>query len=271
MLNPLPSNSGWSVYGVFDGHGGRRAADFCAISLPNLLSERLPKEMVPEFDKAVKAAVVQAFLEADRQFLDMCSQATPIWRDGCTATMAFIFGETVYTGNAGDSGVVLGRHDAAGKIMAKRLTRDHTPLDVKERQRIEAAGHRVVDGRVNGLLEVSRSIGDCRYKSMGVSARPDVFRCSLQPQTDRFLLLACDGLWKTMSDEQVVAFVDGKLQELVDGKAGDAAHGYQTVVNSLVNQAVLLGSTDNVTCVLVCLDSTKPRLRHSTSNNNTSG
>ena len=76
--------------------------------------------------------------------------------------------------------------------------------------RIQKAGGTVQDGRVSGILEgvshiyynhqfsvppVSRSMGDGRFKHLGVIATPDVFRFPVTDE-DRFLLIACDGLWK---------------------------------------------------------------------------
>ena len=42
------------------------------------------------------------------------------------------------------------------------------------------------DGRVMGILEVSRSIGDGQFKKLGVSCVPEVRKCQLQ-DTDRYL------------------------------------------------------------------------------------
>ena len=53
---------------------------------------------------------------------------------------------------------------------------------------------------------VARSIGDGRFKHLGVSPHPDVIRCPLGPEA-RFLLLACDGLWKVFSVQEAVEFV----------------------------------------------------------------
>ena len=54
------------------------------------------------------------------------------------------------------------------------LSKDHSPVEPKERKRIEQAGGHVEGGRVCGSLEVSRSFGDLRLKRLGLSASPDV-------------------------------------------------------------------------------------------------
>jgi len=64
--------------------------------------------------------------------------------------------------------------------------------------------------RVNGNLNLSRAIGDLKYKGNQhlaaseqiITAQPDVRSVELTPQ-DRFLLLACDGVWDVLNNQQV--------------------------------------------------------------------
>lgn len=45
------------------------------------------------------------------------------------------------------------------------LSTDHKPNEVEERRRIYNAGGHVEDSRVNGMLALSRALGDFEYKS----------------------------------------------------------------------------------------------------------
>jgi integrin-linked kinase-associated serine/threonine phosphatase 2C len=56
------------------------------------------------------------------------------------------------------------------------------------------AGGVVTDGRLQGRIEVSRSFGDRAFKKVGMSAVPELRSFQLG-QTDRFLLMGCDGFW----------------------------------------------------------------------------
>lgn len=68
------------------------------------------------------------------------------------------------------------------------LTRDHTPLDPGERERLTRVSDiRIIDGRVNGQLEVSRSFGDYQFKRHGVSCLPDVRKYELVRGRDRYI------------------------------------------------------------------------------------
>ena len=67
------------------------------------------------------------------------------------------------------------------------------------------------EGRVSGILEVSRSFGDGRFKHCGVICTPDIMRCSLTDK-DKFILLACDGLWKGFQVEEAMQYINDKIR-----------------------------------------------------------
>ena len=93
----------------------------------------------------------------------------------------------LYCANAGDARGVLCRH---GK--AVRLTYDHKGSDRQEAKRITDAGGFVLSGRVNGVLAVTRSLGDSSMKEFVVGA-PYTTETELCDE-DEFLILACDGV-----------------------------------------------------------------------------
>ena len=80
---------------------------------------------------------------------------------GCTATVVLISPTHIYCANAGDSRTVLAR--STGE-MCFPLSEDHKPDNAPEKARIEAAGGFVEENRVNGSLNLSRSLGDFEYK-----------------------------------------------------------------------------------------------------------
>lgn len=138
---------------------------------------------------------------------------------GCTAVVAVKFGNELFVANAGDSRGVLCR---AGKAVA--LSEDHKPAQEGERSRIIAAGGFLseIGGvcRVNGNLNLSRAIGDLKYKTNNelppsdqiITAQPDIRKIALSPE-DRFFLLACDGVWDVMSNQDAVDFVSARLDQ----------------------------------------------------------
>lgn len=128
-----------------------------------------------------------------------------------------ILGNELYVANAGDSRCVVCRDGDAVDMSI-----DHKPEDEVESDRIKNAGGKVSrDGRVNGGLNLSRAIGDHGYKknkALGVkeqmiTAFPDVKTLTINPDTDKFMVLACDGIWNFMSSKNVVNFVAERLAE----------------------------------------------------------
>jgi len=144
----------------------------------------------------------------------MCNLPDHRVPSGCTAVVAFKAGNQLFVANAGDSRGCLCR----GGI-AIPLSEDHKPLADRERKRVEAVGGFVsAEGRVNGNLNLSRSLGDLKYKQVKgasreaqmITAEPDVTVTTLQPG-DRFFVLACDGVWDIMSCQEICDFVSQRL------------------------------------------------------------
>jgi hypothetical protein len=93
----------------------------------------------------------------------------------------------LYAGNAGDARAVLCR---GGEAL--RLTYDHKGSDAQESKRIVDAGGFVMNNRVNGVLAVTRSLGDSAMKDFVVGA-PYTTETELSAH-DEFLIIACDGV-----------------------------------------------------------------------------
>lgn len=128
---------------------------------------------------------------------------------------------------------------------AKRLSKDHRSDDPLEVTRIEHAGGFLFRGRVLGVLAVTRSLGDHVLKKY-VIAHPSVGqkRVDVSASTrgeQSFLILACDGLFDVISDQEAVDLVQSFQGEKTD------------VAGFLVEEALQRGTTDNVTAVVVWL------------------
>lgn len=88
----------------------------------------------------------------------------------------------------GDARIVLCRN---GKAL--RLSYDHKGSDENEGKRIAGAGGLILNNRVNGVLAVTRALGDAYMKDL-VTGHPYTTETVIQPEMDEFLVLACDGV-----------------------------------------------------------------------------
>jgi len=214
-------------FGVFDGHGGRKAADFAA----EFLAEFATRDLVSQDDK-VAALFREAFLLADKQFCETAEREG--FGDGTTALVSYLRDGRMWVANVGDSRAVL----SCGGV-ARAVTEDHRPDRETEQRRIESKGGTVFHlgrWRVEGVLAVTRAIGDKDLKKC-VTAHPDVYDIELTNQ-DELLILASDGLWDVMSNQEAVDIAIGQ-QDL--GVACDM----------LVEAALSKGSNDNVSALIV--------------------
>ncbi|ELR23263.1 protein phosphatase 2C domain containing protein [Acanthamoeba castellanii str. Neff] len=131
--------------------------------------------------------------------------------------------------------------DECGKAFP--LTVDHTPKLVAESERIRALHGFVTSNRVNGVIAISRSLGDASMKPY-VSAEPGTCVVNLCRE-DQFLILACDGCWDTVDNQTAVDIVSHELA--ASGNPAKAAI-------KLRDHAFWKGSTDNISVIVVLLD-----------------
>jgi protein phosphatase PTC1 len=94
----------------------------------------------------------------------------------------------LYTANVGDARIVLCRNGRA-----LRLSYDHKGSDDNEGRRVANAGGLILNNRVNGVLAVTRALGDAYMKDL-VTGHPYTTETVIQPDQDEFLILACDGV-----------------------------------------------------------------------------
>ncbi|KAJ0022519.1 hypothetical protein NQD34_010009 [Periophthalmus magnuspinnatus] len=271
LLSVRPrSVSHLSYFAVFDGHGGARASKFAAENLHLTLAKKFPTGDSENLEKLIQKSLMDTFKQTDEEFLKKASSQKPSWKDGSTATCVLVVNDTVYVANLGDSRAVLCRMESSeghNKPVTLCLSKEHNPTMYEERMRIQRAGGTVRDGRVLGVLEVSRSIGDGQYKRCGVISTPDLRRRQLT-RNDRFLILACDGLFKVFSADEAVKFVLNILQggegseeqkdpSLDPGLDPGLDPVLDPVLDSacqqLASEAVRRGCADNVTVILVSI------------------
>ncbi|XP_019861765.1 PREDICTED: integrin-linked kinase-associated serine/threonine phosphatase 2C-like isoform X1 [Amphimedon queenslandica] len=256
-----------SYYGVFDGHSGSRASEFAAGNLHRVIVNKFPKEDVSA--QSIKRCLVDSFKKTDSDFLSLAAKATPSWKDGSTVAIIMAIDNVLYSGNLGDSKSVIyrrsGKGDTGGEptVVSVPLTKDHTSASLEERKRIEKSGGFVREGRIMGIMEVSRSIGDGRFKGCGLVATPHVSRCELT-ENDLFVVVACDGLWNVFKMDEVAKFILGVVNDesiqkpgeddrLIQGTEviGDREYRFEVACNRLAVEAVKRGCTDNVTVLIV--------------------
>ncbi|PHU13286.1 putative protein phosphatase 2C 47 [Capsicum chinense] len=235
-----------AFYGVFDGHGGPEAAAYVRQHVLRFLFEETNFPQTSEVDetflKEVKNSVREAFLHADLALADECSVSNS---SGTTALTALILGRLLMVANAGDCRAVL-----CHKGEAVNMSQDHRPNYASERRRVEELGGFIDDGYLNGVLSVTRALGDWDMKLPRGSSSPLIaepeFRQIILNEDDEFLIIGCDGIWDVMSSQQAVNLVRRGLKRHDDP---------EQCAKDIVMEALRLNTFDNLTVVIICFTS----------------
>jgi serine/threonine protein phosphatase PrpC/uncharacterized membrane protein (DUF485 family) len=203
----LLDNGGF--FGVYDGHSGSATSKYCGEYMFQFVHQ------TTAFMRGeISQALYDGFIAIDKYLHSIpCFE-----RGGCAAVVLYVDGDDLYCANAGDSRCVMCRN---GSVDA--LSTDHKPFLPAEQMRIERAGCYVLNRRVNGMLALSRAIGDFMFKNnsqvswemQAVTSAPEVRHTHLNRDKDEFAVLACDGIWDMMTSEQVVEFVRPRIQQRV--------------------------------------------------------
>jgi len=238
-------------FGLFDGHGGSQVSTDSGKFVQKFLCENMPsmKDKL-DSDSEIEQLLANALNQANKQF-----PVTPILQcQGSTALIAVVIDDRkLYIANIGDSRGVLFRE---GEVT--RVSVDHKPLDSAEYQRIiNVNGWVSPDGRIMGVLGVARALGDKALfpfvSSQAYTASYDLVDISktdpAAPASLQFLILACDGVWDVVSDEQACNVVRNALQQF-DGNSTMAA-------TALRDWAFLNGSGDNISVMIIPLPGKK--------------
>jgi serine/threonine protein phosphatase PrpC len=208
-----------TLFGVFDGHGGREAVEYASANLPG--------EIVAQI--AAGKGYPEAFEAVHGRMAESCTFS------GTTAAVAVIHQNRVTVAGVGDTRCVLAR---AG--VAVQLTVDHRPDLDAEAAHILSKGGRIEDGRVNGVLEISRTLGDSVLGEC-VRATPDVQTLNIG-EDDQFLILACGGVWSVMSNQEAVDLIAGEEDPVLAAR-------------KIRDTAFERDSADNISVIVISLKS----------------
>jgi len=193
----------------------------------------------------LKKAFRQGFLDLDEKIRHLPEFERGEDKSGSTAVACLVSPTHTYLINCGDS-----RSIVSSNNQIALCTYDHKPINPAERERIHNAGGSVMIQRVNGSLAVSRALGDFEYKCVEgrgaceqlVSPEPEIYIRERNYEKDEFIILACDGIWDVMSNEDLKEFVHSRLKVTSD---------LVKISNEVLDMCLSKGSRDNMSIVIV--------------------
>ena len=288
----IPTCPDHLLLAVFDGHGGSAASKYAYRQLLNVLEQTdfWKTYLITHLIEDLSEALRETFLVLDRQMLQGIRDDG--MKCGCTSVVTIVTPTHIICANAGDSRCILStrRGDNTTQSLIP-LSNDHKPQSKEESLRIHTAGGYVTTrrtggvSRVDGILAVSRGLGDFRFKqradlpsemqkvslsylilfwffinllSWFIYWLIDSWSCFFHKVTcnpeiivhvrhikDEFIILGCDGIWDVLSSDDVI--------KLVQTLYSEGENNEKLIAEELIDESFAKGSKDNISVIVVRL------------------
>lgn len=212
------------LFGLFDGHGGGEVSKFLQQYLGAYMKKMMPfKNYFEDFINLFK-------------ILDNKIKALNCPDVGSTATIIYMEKKNnkkiLYCVNVGDSRCII-----VNKKGVMRLSEDDRVDVPKEKERIIRQGGIISNNRIYGQLMLSRGFGDWGIKQYGLICEPHIAKIEIN-ENDLFLVIASDGVWDVMSDEDFKDIMQESLNPL-------------DICKDIVIESLRRGSSDNISCFVI--------------------
>ncbi len=210
-----------TLIGLFDGHGGSECVDYIENTLSRIITSKLnnPTEKSDLLHtEKILALLCESFRKANDDFYNrVMSNRYKGFESGTTASIALVRNSTLYIAYIGDSRIV--------RSNGKALTEDHTLNNEKEKERIvhfnkgkdtlisimKRTKRLTADQSIAvPSLAITRAFGDFRFTPVGLISEPQV--CYTPLRSDDFIIVASDGIWDVISNQEAVSFVYERLK-----------------------------------------------------------
>jgi len=236
ILINFPNNEEKALFAIFDGHGGSTISEFLCQNFISFFMKQYQKNEVKNYEKI--------FQKTFSSLNDEIKKIPNSYKMGSTATIILITKETdqilgsqkvIYCANIGDTNCEL-----FSKSNCKRISYEHRCNDPVEENRIKKGNGSIINGRVGGIISVTRAFGDFQCKDFGLICEPYINKVNVNFNEKNFLILATDGIWDFVSEEDIYFITMNNTDSMV-------------ICRDVVDKAKVNGSTDNMTCMVISL------------------
>ena len=263
------------LFGVFDGHGS------FGHSVSTIIKNRI-KSTTSSLKPSTSIKDLKDFLNYSINVTSQTVLASPInTKDsGSTLCLLAISGNILACANIGDSRCILvstkecedspkdptdlSQQNSKWEIV--QMSKDHKPSDKEEAERVIKCGG-IIDknpfdnNEAEGVLRVwsknskvpglamTRSIGDTWLKKLGVTSEPEILTKELTAK-DKYIILASDGLWDVISEQDCAEIVYHTISE-----GNHAKIASQALVEEASNRWKSKGNNiDDISVIVVLLN-----------------
>ena len=236
ILINFPNNEEKALFAIFDGHGGSTISEFLCQNFISFFMKQYQKNEVKNYEKI--------FQKTFSSLNDEIKKIPNSYKMGSTATIILLTKETdqilgsqkvIYCANIGDTNCEL-----FSKSNCKRISYEHRCNDPVEENRIKKGNGSIINGRVGGIISVTRAFGDFQCKDFGLICEPYINKVNVNFNEKNFLILATDGIWDFVNEEDIYFITMNNTDSMV-------------ICRDVVDKAKVNGSTDNMTCMVISL------------------
>ncbi|XP_057460951.1 probable protein phosphatase 2C 51 isoform X2 [Actinidia eriantha] len=253
---------------VFQGPNKDKVGEFSYLVSTGPTGEVPPVSGDDSILEILKKALLRTIHDIDTKFsLEAFNNR---YVSGSTATVILLVDGQILVANVGDSKAllcsekikpILGDEGISTTMLdVEELTEDHHPNRDDEKARIGAAGGFVRTWgvpRVNGILAVSRSIGDVYLKRYGVIPVPEVIGWRRLTANDSYLVVASDGIFESLTPQNVCDLLwDANIKENEMSESPFSCSSYSSLADCIINKAFEKGSGDNLSAIVIPLNFT---------------
>ncbi|CAD8208803.1 unnamed protein product [Paramecium pentaurelia] len=237
----------YQLFIVCDGHGssGHLVSNYVLNTLIQQIEQGMQRnQYMLQYNTQLHKTVIKGAFAKTSSLLEQSS--LPIIRSGCTCNIVMLLQQNivpadlgdfqqefqkesvVYCANVGDSRAMMVSRGIRGGLIINQLSMDHRLDVVEEKNRIKQKGGTIAQLQHNGQsvgpyrvwldemqgsgLAMSRSFGDTQMQSVGVTSEPTIYEQKVRPQ-DLFMVIASDGIWEYMTNQQVAKLVYEKYEQ----------------------------------------------------------
>jgi serine/threonine protein phosphatase PrpC len=231
---------------ILDGHNGSYVSEYCKKNLMRILY-KLNEEMdhsnsniVNNFTVLFQKLIIKLEKELEQYSMEHNS--------GSTITVVYILTNYVITVNLGDSKALM----VLNNFQYKELSMEHKPYNPIEKRRITEAKGNIINNKLNNDLDISRSLGDFRYKSQKVLTIENQLVSNIpniniynRDKSEQYIILSSNGIWDFLTNQKLIDFIN-KLHKNKINNIGE-------ISKKIIKQSIENGNIGNTTLIMIKL------------------
>ncbi|CCU56037.1 protein phosphatase 1B [Choristoneura rosaceana entomopoxvirus 'L'] len=226
--------------GIYDGHGGEYVSAYLRDNFLQYISTTINNLKLSNNLKSISRKINELFISFDK---DIQKNIIFSKTQGSTAVCVALSNNNIIILNCGDSRAIVYN----GRDVIYETT-DFKPCNKKESKRIIKSGRRIIDNRIDGIINISRCFGDYNFKTTpsdythAIIALPEIK--ILDSKSCKFIVLLSDGITNVINSDDLCNYIEYNLQLNIQ---------LSIITDNILKYCIYKQSTDNMTISIIVL------------------